>query len=118
MSGFTPGPWLVEHRKSGRREGYNTEIFTQDGGSGHGVIATLAWYPKPMDGLGRIGTYREANAALIAAAPELLAALQAVDLARHTDAPADWERATALSDAAIRKATGQSVVQSDNGGGV
>ena len=46
-----------------------------------------------------------ANARLIAAAPDMLAALLAIDLARHTDAEADWEKATRLSDAAISKAT-------------
>lgn len=45
------------------------------------------------------------HARLIAAAPELLAALQAVDLARTTDAAKDWKRATLLTDAAIAKAT-------------
>lgn len=49
----------------------------------------------------------EANARLIAAAPDMLAALEAIDLARHTDAPADWQRATDLSDAAIAKALGR-----------
>lgn len=39
------------------------------------------------------------------AAPDLLEALMAVEMARHTDATEDWEKATALSDAAIVKAT-------------
>ena len=33
---------------------------------------------------------------------ELVEALKAVDLARHTDAPEDWERATKLTDAALK----------------
>ena len=63
---------------------------------------------------------REANARLIAEAPEtaaerdrlkalnaeLLAALKAVNRARLTDASADWQRATDLTDAAIAKAEG------------
>lgn len=49
---------------------------------------------------------RAEDAQLIAAAPDLLEALLAVNLARHTDAPADWQRATDLSDAAIAKARG------------
>lgn len=48
-----------------------------------------------------------ANARLIAAAPELYDALEAVDLARHTGAPHDWERATKLTDAALAKARGE-----------
>lgn len=49
----------------------------------------------------------EANARLIAAAPELLTALEAIDLARHTDAPTDWENATKLSDVAFSKVRGR-----------
>lgn len=36
---------------------------------------------------------------------ELVAALQAIDLARTTDSPEHWARATVLSDAALAKAT-------------
>ena len=50
---------------------YRTEVFSQQ----HGVIATCDWTPK-HDGNGVTETYREHNARLIAAAPELLAALQ------------------------------------------
>lgn len=56
-------------------------------------------------------TERVANARLIAAAPDMLAALEAMDLARHTDAPADWQRATDLSDAAIAKALGRTPIE-------
>lgn len=38
---------------------------------------------------------------------QLLEALEAVDLARMSDAPNDWERATNLTDAALRKARGE-----------
>lgn len=48
-----------------------------------------------------------ANAGLIAAAPDLVEALQAVDLARLTDLPKDWQRATDLTDAALRRALGK-----------
>ena len=72
LEGVTPGPWLHEHRETKVSGGmYSTEIYTEDGGSGHGVIATLSWYPRPMDERGAIGTYREANARLIASAPRL-----------------------------------------------
>ena len=42
---------------------WRTEVFSGDGE----VIATLSWYPKPTN-YGWIGTYREANARLIAEA--------------------------------------------------
>lgn len=73
---WTPGRWLYEHRKTAvSGGGYSTEVFTEDGGSGRGVVATLSWYPRPKDERGAIGTYREANARLITAAPELYEAL-------------------------------------------
>lgn len=72
----TPGPWEQSHRRSDRDGMYRTEVYTPDNGTGDGVIATLAWYPKPIDDKGTIGTYRAANARLIAAAPDLLEALE------------------------------------------
>lgn len=72
LEGTTPGEWLQAHRETKVSDGmHSTEIYTEDGGSGRGVIATLSWYPKPADARGAIGTYREANARLIAAAPRL-----------------------------------------------
>ena len=50
---------------------YRTEIYSVE----HGGIATCDWTPENL-GNGVTGTYREANAYLIASAPELLAALQ------------------------------------------
>lgn len=58
----TQGPWEQSHRE-GDDEMYRTQVYTADGET----IASLAWYPKDMGG-GRIGTYRDANAAYIAAA--------------------------------------------------
>lgn len=72
MSAHTPGPWLHDHRE-GDNGYFNTEVFSPN--DSWGVIATLAWVPQPL-GNGVTGTYREANARLIAAAPDLLAALQ------------------------------------------
>lgn len=85
MSGHTPGPWIAEHRK-GADGMYRTEVFSEQ----HGGIATCDWTPKHC-GNGVIGTYREANARLIAAAPELLEALEAYE---------KWEAALIMADAA------------------
>lgn len=67
---YTPGPWLAEHRAV-YGGGYNTEVFSAT----HGVIAICGWTPKPL-GDGVTGTYRDANARLIAAAPDLLESLR------------------------------------------
>lgn len=76
----TPGPWSQSHRR--RHDGmYSTEVYCADGYT----IASCAWYPRPVDpATGTIGTYREANARLIAAAPDLLEALEWI--ANHTSA--------------------------------
>ena len=64
----TPSKWYQAHREN--EEGmYSTEVFTKDGQ----VICTLHWYPK-NEGNGVTSTYREANAKLISAAPDLLEA--------------------------------------------
>jgi hypothetical protein len=70
MDKHTPGPWETKHRK-GSDAMYRTEIFSEQ----HGGIATCEWTPKHC-GNGVTETYREANAHLISAAPELLAALE------------------------------------------
>lgn len=78
---FTPNEWYQSHRPiPNDPDGmYNTQVYTEDGET----ICTLAWYPKPpvfekVEGEKRkvIGSYREANAKLIAAAPNLLDALE------------------------------------------
>lgn len=92
----TPGPWHQSHRHCGCGM-YNTQVYTADGET----IATLHWYPKPKDENGSIGTYREANARLIAAAPDLLEALEEIVTISDRDHDA-WERARA----AVAKAKG------------
>jgi len=68
---FTPGPWAYKHRKTAESM-YNTEVFCAKGAT----IATFAWYPMPTTPKGVTGTYREGNARLCAAAPEMLDALR------------------------------------------
>ena len=66
----TPGPWSQSHRQSSHDGMYRTQVYDANGEA----IATCAWYPvKAKYGE---GTNREANARLIAAAPDLLASLQ------------------------------------------
>jgi hypothetical protein len=57
----TPGPWEAAHRKCVDAM-YRTEVYSEQ----HGVIATVHWTPKEC-GNGVTETYRQANAALIAA---------------------------------------------------
>jgi hypothetical protein len=80
---FTPGEWKQSHRKipNNKKEMYATQIHTEDGET----IATLSWYPKPQEkGIHEgkpiliTGTYRDANAKLIASAPKLFEALTEV----------------------------------------
>lgn len=63
----TPGPWFSEYRRNARG-GYSSEVFDADGE----VVATAAWFPVRLSET-TTTTNREANARLIAAAPELLA---------------------------------------------
>lgn len=73
MSAHTPGPWAIIVDVPGAAVGYRAIVKNDDGHPGD-VICN----PSPMG---------EANARLIAAAPELLAALQAClhRLAHHDD---------------------------------
>jgi len=110
VSAHTPGPWLHDHRE-GDNGYFNTEVFSPN--DSWGVIATLAWVPQPL-GNGVTGTYREANARLIAAAPDLLSALQGLDEAycraglplSRSERHEDRTRLIAAR-AAIAKATGE-----------
>lgn len=76
---FTPGEWFQSHRQiPNDPDGmYATQVYTEDGET----ICSLDWCPKPKqkgihDGQPVMitGTYREANAKLIASAPDLLEA--------------------------------------------
>lgn len=91
----TPGPWVVD------RDPYGRAVYIQHPDTkvnGGWVVATV-W-----------GDDKEANARIMAAAPDLLAALQAcsdrmAELQKHTNYPLAWPRE--LARAAIAKATGQ-----------
>jgi hypothetical protein len=66
----TQGEWSQSHRETETNGNYSTEVYCDRGAT----IATLSWYAN-TEVKGVISTYREANAKLIAAAPELLKAL-------------------------------------------
>jgi len=70
VSGHTPGPWSHDYRHN-RNGGYSQEVFDERGE----LIATAAWYPVKLDDI-ITTTNREANARLIAAAPDLLEAAE------------------------------------------
>ena len=98
----TPGPWHQSHREMNDGN-WRTTVHTTDGQT----VCTLSWYPRPPvdTNVGRvIGTYREANALLIAAAPDLLAALKDM-----RDALAAMMRVVAMHKGAIAEEFGQEI---------
>lgn len=104
MSAHTPGPW-----KAGRTDmqsycGMTGEPFTniyhatmKDGE--HHVTGDAL----PLVIAKAVGEGNKANARLIAAAPDMLAALKAVQEYGHEDSPKKWE----IIQAAIDKAEGR-----------
>ena len=89
MSGHTPGPWEV-----GRAMRNDQECIVGD------VDSVVAFMPDETIGC----TFIPANARLIAAAPELLAAL--IDLADRAEGLESKCLGTVMARAAIAKATG------------
>ena len=100
MSKHTPGPWLHAHRE-GTDGSYRTEVFSEQ----FGGIATCDWTPEQL-GNGVTGTYREANARLIAAAPKLLSSLTALLARWDFDANDDIPPAVIEARAVVVGATG------------
>ena len=92
----TPGPWTVD----GQHYDYYASFSVKAGG--RGVCAISSNIKRP-------GAESAANARLIAAAPDLLAALQAMVDAyqQHFDVmPVAWQTYDYIARAAIAKATG------------
>jgi hypothetical protein len=79
MSTFTPGPWHVEPTNSAK-ESYVVCPDEQGANGGSVVIGQCR------------GPFMEGNARLIAAAPDLLAALKMLDERGHTQATWDFAK--------------------------
>jgi len=97
MSAPTPGPWEVAHGGTGRPGAEITEYFVRRPGNVCSIAADII---DPT-------TYQpsEANACLIAAAPDLLAACEAL-VALDTDEGCRARVAASRARAAIAKARG------------
>lgn len=76
----TPGPWKVFYTTNGQ-----TIIGIGEAAGAEGIT-------DPQFGLWRSGKEREANARLIAAAPDMLAALKAILAHKPDNADAIWEQ--------------------------
>ena len=103
MTQHTPGPWeAVNNVGAGwsvRRQ------FERPGYTGLAPICSMAWFQFEIEGIIN-DAISEANARLIAAAPELLAALQQL---RSINPMSDYNElrdARAVADEAIAKAEG------------
>lgn len=104
MRGHTPGPWTIRH---------GTNIFGERTDVGHvGIIANTGGHSSNKEDC---GPESEANAALIAAAPDLLSACEMaekclIDLAPYPPEVAEAVIAIAeIAHAAIQKATGSEI---------
>ncbi len=102
----TPGPWRISKNRTGEPDpwiegapGYEQAIFGDDGSK---VAVCEQWHPD-------LEAESEANAALIASAPDLLEALEALrgDLLRYPNDDARREMIIDAADAAIAKAKGE-----------
>lgn len=104
MSAHTPGPWMYVQSKSKNVNGYIVPLPRPDG---MGLVTNIATIRPHV-----IGTHEvEANARLIAAAPELYEALEAIERALHDRNYFAIESAFdagGFGSAALRKARGES----------
>lgn len=96
MSGHTPGPWEIRRPSYG--QGFTREIWGADGKCVTGMTTRMT-----------TGPVTEANARLIAAAPDMLEALEGmVEMAtHHMMEPEERRERLRNARAAIAKARGQ-----------
>jgi len=102
----TPGPWRIVRSSKYTGDADDTEIMSVEAANGQTMLFTDSGYFKPM----------EANARLIAAAPELLGALEALVEVNDRDLKngiVDYAKGSAIdkywktAKAAIKKAKGE-----------
>lgn len=104
----TPGPWIIEHQKPHLEDGYvgithKSNVY----GEAHEDLAIVVWQMDDDRRKGKRSLTCEANARLIAAAPELLAVLK--DLKDYFAEWKEFDGSMPFADrvnAAIAKATG------------
>jgi len=107
MSKHTPGPWQMGHASSGRGpndDGGDYPIYVADNSDYKHILAEVICQTSPL-----VFQPAEANAKLIAGAPELLEACQQM-LWHATMGPDEvgaqqWDEDCTLMAAAIKKAT-------------
>jgi hypothetical protein len=98
MSEHTPGPWRAEFDADGNW--YTNRVYAANGDLVANMITSPRWVRQKM----------HPNTLLIAAAPELLAALESlVFIGRADDFPLDdeWRDAIDRAESAIAKAKGE-----------
>jgi len=99
----TPGPWISYPSP----KGHAIDIYDGRDGVPFEPLATVSLVEKRKHGI-RFTEERQGNAGLIAAAPELLAALQELLTDKYLRDPINKDR-MAKARAAIAKATGEEV---------
>ena len=95
----TPGPWKIGEITGGQDGG----IWAEIDGQGHSGIAQVVWKMEDDERTPRC----EANARLIAAAPDLLEALQQISDYARTDGDIIAQHLAGIARAAIAKTTGE-----------
>lgn len=109
----TPGPWGLNPDWIGDDLAGHIPVSSKAGKGGHLALAQVVWIMEDDEHMGRNSPECEANARLIAAAPELLAQLEIArdrinDILSNDDGQAFKEAAKWMPgiEAAITKATG------------
>ena len=95
---FTKGPWTIES------DDLERECYRSISGKGHGALADVVWQMEDDKNTGHRSPKCEANAHLIAAAPELYEALASIENDDGSIPASIWE----MRNAALAKARGES----------